>query len=298
MTTPPLPAPRLRRAFKVTVLFLHQWLWVGVFFVPFSSPLLLATFALAFLLVMGVEMGHHRYFSHRSFRCGRVFQFVLGVWATAAFQRDILWWASMHRLHHRYSDAKGDPHTPYSDQAGGFWHAYINWGVDRRFAEPNYAGIRDLLAFPELRWLGRWHYVVNLSFAAICYGLGASGLVGESGAQTFVWLYVVPLFITQQMFGLQATVTHGVPRLPGSYQPFDAGDRSLNHVVLGFISTGGGFHNNHHRFPGSARLGLRPFEIDTTYLALRLLQAVGVVHRIHVPPDAVRYAHDGGTPRG
>lgn len=286
----PWPAPRLRRAVKVLVLFLHQWLWPSVFLVAFDPWLLPWAFALTFFLMLGVEMGHHRYFSHRSFRTGRLFQFLLGVWATAAFQRDVLWWASMHRLHHRHADEVGDPHSPYRRAGGGFWHAYVNWGVDRRFAEPAYEQVHDLLAFRELRWLSRFYGLVNIVYAAAAWGVGAVGWLGSSGGQTLVWLYVVPLFLTQQATSMLATLAHGVPRLPGSYRPFDAGDRSLNHLLLGLLTHGGGYHNNHHRFPGSARLGLRRYEIDTTYLVLRLLQVLGIVTRIHVPPQAARHA--------
>ena len=287
-----LPAPRLRRGFKVTVLVLHQWLWPCVLFVPFSANLLVAALCLAFLLVMGVEMGHHRYFAHRSFKCSRVFQFILGVWATAAFQRDVLWWASMHRVHHRYSDKPGDPHTPYKELGGGFWHAYINWGIDHRYADPNYRMIKDLLQYPELRWLGRWHYLVNIIYASLCFTLGALNWVGESGLHTLVWLYILPHIMAQNIISSQGAFAHGVPRLPGSYRPFDIGDKSLNHILLGVFTTGGGFHNNHHRFPNSARLGLLPKEIDLTYIALRGFEMLGLVRDIHIPSAAIRYRNE------
>lgn len=281
---------RLRRAVTVTVLFLHQCLWLSVFLVPWQPALLAPALLLGWLLILGVEMGNHRYFSHRSFTTGRVFQFVLAWWATLAFQRSVLWWACMHRQHHRFSDQPGDPHSPYAAAGGGFLYAHLNWGVAERnaSADPHY--IRDLLAYPELRWLERFGYVPNLVYAGGAYLLGHMGWVGMSGAQAVVWLYVVPLFICQHVISSQATLAHGAPRLPGSYRSFSTGDRSLNHVLLGLISCGGGYHNNHHRFPGSARVGMRWYEVDLAYLAIKALQRVGLVHKVSIPNQVRRHA--------
>ncbi|WP_211473004.1 acyl-CoA desaturase [Collimonas humicola] len=297
MMLPILPFPRVRRAFKVTALFVHQWLWLGIFAVPFQLSLLAPCVILGFLLILGVELGHHRYFSHRSFRTGRVFQFVLGVWATAAFQRDVLWWASMHRLHHRFSDTPNDPHSPYAENAGGYWHAHLVWAVVKRNAEVDQRGIPDLLAYPELRWLGNWHYLISIALAAICYSLGASGLAGTSGWQTLIWLYVMPVFICQHVISCQATFAHAAPRLPGAYRSFETDDESVNHLLMGLVSSGGGFHNNHHRFPGSARLGLKPGEFDITYLVIKVLHRLGIVHKVTIPRAVLSYIKEQREPR-
>jgi stearoyl-CoA desaturase (delta-9 desaturase) len=272
----------------VLVLFLHQWLWPAVFLVPFAPGLVAPCVLLGLLLVLGVEVGNHRYFSHRSFTTGRGFQFVLAWWATLAFQRSVLWWACMHRKHHRHSDQLGDPHSPYASAGGSFWHAYINWGVAAPNAETDARVVRDLMAYPELRMLAHLSYLPNLVYAGAAFAVGHLGWLGSSGAQTVVWLYVLPVFLCQQIISTQATVAHGVPRLPGSYQPYQAGDNSLNHLVLGLVSCGGGFHNNHHRFPGSARLGLRWYELDLAYVAIRTLQRIGLVQKVSIPPKALR----------
>lgn len=288
-----LPWPRLRRALTVAALHLHQFLWLGVFLVPFQRGLLPAALVLGMLLVIGVEMGHHRYFSHRSFRVGRGFQCVIALWASASFERGILWWASMHRLHHRHSDTPLDPHTPLRRAGGGFLHAWLRWAVHPRNAEPDYRLVKDLLAYPELRFIGQFPYLVSAAYAGLAWGLGAAGWVGSSGLQTWVWLYALPVTLCQQIISTQATLAHGVPRLPGSYQPLPCQDASLNHRWLGLISTGGGFHNNHHHFPSSARLGLRPGEWDISYGAILLFKRLGLVHSITVPQRALDYGRTG-----
>src|SRR6218665_1680320 len=288
-----LPWPRLRRALTLVVLNLHQFLWLAVFLVPFQLGLLLAAVVLGLLLVVGVEMGPHRYFSHRSFRVGRGFQCVLALWATASFERGILWWTSMHRQHHRPSDTPLDPHTPLRRAGGSFIHAWMRWAVHPRNAEPDYRLVKDLLAYPELRFIGQFPYLVSAAFAALAWGLGAADWLWRAGVPTWGWLYVMPVPLCQLIISMQATLAHGVPRLPGSYKPLPCDDQSLNHRWLGLISTGGGFHNNHHHFPSSARLGLRPGEWDISYGAILLFKRLGLVHSITVPQRALHYGRTG-----
>lgn len=281
---------KIQRAFKVFILFAHQWFWIGAFFVDARASLVLPGIALGFLLVLGVELGHHRYFAHRAFTTNRLFQFILGVWATAAFQRDIFWWSSMHRQHHRYSDTPDDPHSPYAKKGWGFIYAYLYWGIAKKNAETSTKYIPDLMRFPELRFLAYWHYLVNLSLAAAAFSVGHFWLKDSSGWQTLVWLYVMPHFICQHIISAEATFAHGVPRLPASYQPFDTRDKSLNNVLLGLVSCGGGFHNNHHKFPGSARIGLRWYEIDITYLVIKALHAIGLIQQVRIPKSVREYS--------
>ncbi|MGH9203229.1 MAG: fatty acid desaturase, partial [Vicinamibacterales bacterium] len=67
-----------------------------------------------------VTAGYHRYFSHRSFKTSRVFQFILGFLAQTSAQRGVLWWAAKHRHHHRHSDTELDVHSP---RHKGFWYS-------------------------------------------------------------------------------------------------------------------------------------------------------------------------------
>lgn len=278
-----------RRAFKVFILFAHQWFWLGAFFVEPRAALVAAGILLGFILVLGVELGHHRYFAHHAFKTGRLFQFVLAVWATAAFQRDIFWWSSMHRLHHRHSDTPEDPHTPYFRRAWGFIYAYLYWGVADRNAQARLETIPDLVKFPELRILVKWHYLVNMGLGLAAFCAGHFWLSGISGWQTLVWLYVIPHFVCQHIISAEATFAHGMPRLPACYRHFETRDKSLNNVLLGLMSLGGGFHNNHHKFPGSARIGLKWYEVDITYLVIKALAAARLIHDVRVPVHVKRY---------
>src|SRR5690349_21004423 len=94
-------------------------LWTGV-----SRAALVVCFALYLIRMFGITAGYHRYFSHRSYRTSRLFQFVLAWIGCSALQKGPLWWAAHHRHHHQYSDQQRDVHSP---RQRGFWWAHIGW---------------------------------------------------------------------------------------------------------------------------------------------------------------------------
>src|SRR5688572_8141060 len=103
---------------------------VGVVRLGFSWQGLGLAVALYYVRMFGVTAGYHRYFSHRSFRTSRWFQFVLALLATSSAQKGVLWWASHHRVHHRLSDQPGDVHSVKLD---GFWWSHVGWILSKKF---------------------------------------------------------------------------------------------------------------------------------------------------------------------
>ena len=113
-------------------------------------------------------VGYHRYFSHRSFKTSRAGQFLIACLCCTNLQRGPLWWAAIHRHHHRHSDGRGDPHSPVR---GGFLWAYAA-GCSRRWSEPDWGSVRDLSRYPELVWLERLWLVPGLLLAGLFYLAG------------------------------------------------------------------------------------------------------------------------------
>src|SRR5713226_6993077 len=85
---------------------------LGAFFTPFRWKYVALCLVMYYIGMFFVTAGYHRYFSHRSFKTSRVFQFILAVLATTSTQKGVLWWAANHRHHHRYSDTQEDLHSP------------------------------------------------------------------------------------------------------------------------------------------------------------------------------------------
>jgi len=94
------------------------------------------------LRIFAIGAGYHRYFAHRAFRTSRVMQFCLAFVAQASAQRGALWWASKHRLHHKYSDTVGDVHSPV---LRGFLYSHVGWIFVPRNDVTEYAIVRDLV---------------------------------------------------------------------------------------------------------------------------------------------------------
>jgi stearoyl-CoA desaturase (delta-9 desaturase) len=248
-----------------------------VFYVgaPLEAVLLcVATYALR---VFGITGGYHRYFAHKSFKTGRVFQFVLAWIACSATQKGPLWWAGTHRRHHRYADAPGDPHSPRE----GFYYAHQGWVFDSRWEGTPVEAMREFTAYPELVWLNKYHWVPPLVLAVACYAtFGFAGLVwGFAVSTTLLWHATYSVNSVAHLFGRRR---------------YETNDTSRNNWLIALLTFGEGWHNNHHYYMASVRQGFFWWEIDVTYYVLRALAALGIVWDLRVPTAAVL---DGGARR-
>jgi stearoyl-CoA desaturase (delta-9 desaturase) len=158
--------------------------------------------------------------------------------------------------------------------------------------------VPDLRGYAELRWLDRFDAAVPLALAAGCYGLGAllarvaPGL-GTDGPQMLVWGFFIS---TVALFHATVTINSLAHRF-GSRR-YATRDDSRNNPWLALLTLGEGWHNNHHRYPAAARQGFYWWEIDLSYFALRLLQALGIVWDLRPVPLAIRDSHRDGVRGG
>ena len=222
--------------------------------------------------MFGVTGGYHRYFSHRTYRTSRAFQFVLAVLAQTSVQKGALWWAAHHRDHHKYSDTPKDPHSCRDD---GFWWSHVGWILSRETEETDYKKIRDLARYPELRWLN------NVARRA---GRRARrrALSRRRLARARLGLLRLDDAALARHVHDQLALAHG-----GARRRYTTTDDSKNNPVLALVTMGEGWHNNHHYYPRSVRQGFFWWEIDLTYYVLRALAAVGLVWDLHVPSQKV-----------
>ncbi len=215
-----------------------------------------------------VTAGYHRYFSHRSFKLGRVPQLILAVGATTSAQKGPLWWAGHHRIHHRFTDVDGDVHSPRD----GFWWSHVGWILSTRTKRTELDAVKDFAAVPELRLLDRFHLVPPVALALVCWLVGGPGglLVGFFASTVVLW---------------HATFTvNSLAHLVGRRR-FATPDTSRNSWLIALATGGEGWHNNHHYLPSSVRQGLTWWEVDTTWYVLRALAALHVVRDLRRPPE-------------
>jgi stearoyl-CoA desaturase (delta-9 desaturase) len=160
------------------------------------------------------------------------------------------------------------------------------------FATPA-ARVRDWMRYPELRWLERFDWVPFVGLGAACWGLGAwlearHPALGVNAGQVFVWGFVVSTVALYHATYTINSLAHGW----GSRR-FDTGDDSRNNALLALLTLGEGWHNNHHHYPASARMGFRWWELDATWLGLRALAALGLIADLRPVPARVLAAKAG-----
>ena len=245
---------------------------VGIAITGFSWWGLALALAFYFPRMFLVTAAYHRYFSHRSFKTSRWFQFVLALGATSTGQKGPLWWAAHHRLHHKLSDAPGDLH---SVKQSGFWWAHHGWILSNDLEDTDLSRIKDFAKYPELRWLNRWWMLPPVALGTITFFAG--------GFFALVWAFAVC-----QVLHWHGTFSINSLSHVWGGRRYVTKDDSRNNFVLALITMGEGWHNNHHHYQVSARQGFFWWEIDCTYYVLRLFEAVGLVWDIHGVPDHIK----------
>ena len=241
-------------------------IWTGV-----SLGMVLLCLGLYVVRMIIVTAGYHRYFSHRSFKTSRVGQFVLAFLAQTSLQRGVIWWAAIHRHHHKHSDTELDVHSPVHRS---FLYSHVGWIFSGRDDTPDYSTVQDLMAYPELRWLERNHHTPWIMMAALFFFIG--------GAQALVvgWIWST-LLLYHGSFSINSLAhVHGNQR-------YLTGDDSRNNWWLAIITMGEGWHNNHHAYQSSTRQGFRWYEWDLTYYTLKVLSWFGIVWDLRSPPEEV-----------
>ncbi|MCB2155448.1 acyl-CoA desaturase [bacterium] len=254
-------------------------LWVG-----WSPVAVGVAIALYFVRMFAITGFYHRYFSHRTFKTSRWFQFVMAVWGNTSCQRGPLWWAAHHRHHHRHSDQEDDVHSPH--QHGLLW-SHMLWITTPRNFATDMKQVKDLTKYPELLWLDRYDWVVPVVFAGAMFGLGA-GLnalapgLGTSGLQMLVWGFFVSTVVLFHGTCLINSLAHMIGK-----KRFDTDDHSRNSLLLAFITLGEGWHNNHHHYPAATRQGFYWWEFDPTYYTLKLLSFAGLISELKPVPERI-----------
>lgn len=244
---------------------------LGMFWTGVSAASLTVALVLYLVRMWAITAGFHRYFSHRSYKTGRVMQFVLAFLGQASAQRGVIWWSAIHRHHHLHSDTEEDVHSP---RHMGFFHSHVGWIFRPKRATADYSSVPDLMAYPELVWLDRWHLVPPTLLAVACFVFGGWQMLVVGFFLSTVVLYHCVFFIN--------SLAHVV----GS-QRYLTGDDSRNNWWLALITLGEGWHNNHHHYQSATAQGWRWYEIDLSYYVLKVMSWVGLVWDLRAPPERI-----------
>ena len=240
--------------------------------------------------LVGVELGFHRLFAHRSYRTHKSVEIVFGALGSMAFQGPAIWWAATHRNHHGHSDQLGDPHSPNLHGGGawgaigGFFHAHLGWlFVAESTRPPGWSRLgHDLYRQPHIFKI-HMAYVYWL-FAGFAIPAVVGGFITwswQGGFLGFLWGGPVRIFVMNHLtYWCVNSVAHSI-----GARPFVTGDLSTNNALFAIPTLGQTWHNNHHAFPNSAVMGVEWWQVDLGACILRVLEKTGLVWDLKVPSE-------------
>ena len=218
---------------------------------------------------LGLGVGFHRLLTHRSFKTPKWLEYVLTTLGTLSVQSGATKWVTTHRLHHKHTETDDDPHTP---RHGTIW-SHIGWifrGTAQEHDEETLKRyVPDLLKSKFHVWLSRHYYVSSIALGLILLAAGG-------------WSMVLWGVFLRTVFGWHSTwLVNSASHLWGTRR-FETKDDSTNNGLIAIFSFGEGWHNNHHAHPTSARHGLKWYEFDMNWMAIRLFKALGWAKQIRV----------------
>lgn len=267
-TTIEQPPARLKWGVIIGIAVIHLGAVFALF--TFSWPAFWTFIGLQVMTGLGVTLCYHRLLTHRSFHVPKWLEYVLTCCGALALQGGPVKWVATHRVHHAFADRPQDPHSPTK----GFWWAHMFWlfAYDEVLDTPSkyerYAP--ELARDPFYHLLDRFDVVPTVLLGA--------GLFAVGGWPMLVW----GLFLRTAVVYHGTWLVNSAAHLWG-YQSFDTNEGSTNNWWVALVSYGEGWHNNHHAYPHSAAHGLRWWELDVTYLAIRGLAALGLAKQIRLP---------------
>jgi stearoyl-CoA desaturase (delta-9 desaturase) len=273
---PPLPdrIPTDGRGTGIGLLVLHLGTLLALIPATFTWSGVVVAFVLCNLTGgVGLSLGFHRLLTHQSLRVPRWLWCTIAVLGVLGMEGGPITWVATHRRHHANSDRAGDPHN---GRRGLRW-SHMEWlyrpNDDRPTPDEMARLTPDLSSDPFARFLER----TNLYWQI---GLGLA-LLACGGVSWVIWGMFVRVIVTIHVTGLVNSAAHHF-----GYQTYRTGDNSRNNPWIALLTWGDGWHNNHHAFPASARHGLRWFELDTTWLTICVLAALGLARDVRLPSPA------------
>lgn len=239
----------------------------GAFYVSFSWEMFATAFFMYWLTVAcGISMCYHRLLTHRSYKIPKWLERTLATFGAISGTGGPIQWVMTHRDHHRFADKAGDPHPPTNipKTVFGFYPRVSDY-VSRRLATDSYFVFWHRYYFALL---ASWALLVFLAF----------------GFQGLYFIYIMPVAGAILISNSQNYWGHVPSKIAPflSYRSYEVGDNSQNNWMMAFLGFGEGYHNNHHRYPGSARFGIEKSEIDLSYIQIKLLEFLGIATGIRV----------------
>jgi stearoyl-CoA desaturase (delta-9 desaturase) len=263
---------------------LHLLFVFSLFFVPWEEewnallagermPLLLWSLGLYWFTGLGITMGYHRLWSHRTFKAKALVECILLVASSMALQNSAFKWCSDHRTHHSFTDSDKDPY----DATCGFLWSHLLWvfydkpqvHLSSSSLKTLFPNIGDLIQNPLLRWQHRYYFLIGpvLTFAIPLF----LGFLYGDILSFFIWAGLARLLFVFHSTFLINSLAHTWGKRPHSQK-----DSAKDSLLCAFLALGEGYHNYHHTYPQDYRNGIRLYHFDPTKWMIRGLSWIGL----------------------
>ena len=249
------------------------WYTWKVGFEPWMLVLLVVSY---FLVGVSICGGYHRLFSHRAYKASRGVQLFYAFFGAMASQNSILWWSSMHRIHHKWVDEDWDPYNIKR----GFWWAHIVWIFYKNRDEEKLKNCPDLESNPVVRWQHKWYLPI-----LVVGGFGLPAAVGAMFGDAIAGLlwggFLRTVLVHHSTFFVNS-LAHTLGK-----QEYSAEVSARDNWAVALLTLGEGYHSFHHRFAADYRNGTRWYQWDPTKWFIRGLSAAGQAWDLRATPAPV-----------
>jgi stearoyl-CoA desaturase (delta-9 desaturase) len=206
--------------------------------------------------IFGSSIGFHRYLAHQSFKTSRFWEVVMILLGSLSGQGSSIFWVSLHKHHHKFSDTDKDVHSP----SRGIFNSFIGWQFFPLQSVITPAN-RFMYADPLIKFIHRNYYKFYWGVALALYLLNP---------------YFALFFFTFGgffLFGMIENLGNVIFHHDAiGYKNYDLHDNSRNVWWNSILTFGGGWHNNHHRWPGNYKFGEKWWEIDLSAKIIEMIK--------------------------
>ena len=234
--------------------------------IVWQEPILLLVFW--FISGMGITMGYHRLFAHKSFKTNSFVEWILMIFGSLAFENTILKWVSDHRKHHNFSDTKDDPYSIME----GFWHAHIGWIIKNTpEKQSRIKGVKDLESKPAIKFQNKYYFHIGIIVGFILPLI--VGLIYNRPLGAVLWAGFLRVTLVHHATFFINSLCHFVGN-----RPYDYKSSARDSWFVSLFTFGEGYHNYHHTFQWDYRNGVKWFAFDPSKWIIKLLSFIGITY--------------------
>ena len=234
--------------------------------IVWQEPVLLLVFW--FISGMGITMGYHRLFAHKSFKTNSFVEWILMIFGSLAFENTILKWVSDHRKHHNFSDTKDDPYSIME----GFWHAHIGWIIKNTpEKQSRIKGVKDLESKPAIKFQNKYYFHIGIIVGFILPLI--VGLIYNRPLGAVLWAGFLRVTLVHHATFFINSLCHFVGN-----RPYDYKSSARDSWFVSLFTFGEGYHNYHHTFQWDYRNGVKWFAFDPSKWIIKLLSFIGITY--------------------